>query len=48
MASNPYEPWGAEDSDDSDDDLTKEDMEERRYCSLGEIKMLGFQCSCSS
>ncbi|KAF9561942.1 UPF0061-domain-containing protein [Agrocybe pediades] len=47
MACNPYEPWGAEDSE-SDDDLSEEDKEERRYCSLGEKKMLGFQCSCSS
>ncbi|KAL0954467.1 hypothetical protein HGRIS_003440 [Hohenbuehelia grisea] len=48
MASNPFEPWGAEDDDRPDEDLDAEEKEERRYCSLGEKRMLGFQCSCSS
>ncbi|PPQ64140.1 hypothetical protein CVT24_008770 [Panaeolus cyanescens] len=48
MACNPFEPWGAEDSEDPDEELTKEDLAERRYCGLGDKKMLGFQCSCSS
>ncbi|KAH9481619.1 Protein adenylyltransferase SelO, mitochondrial [Psilocybe cubensis] len=48
MACNPYEPWGAEDEDQPDSELDKEEKEERRYCGLGEKKMLGFQCSCSS
>ncbi|KDR78888.1 hypothetical protein GALMADRAFT_244531 [Galerina marginata CBS 339.88] len=48
MACNPYEPWGAEDNDRPESELDKEEKEERRYCSLGEKKMLGFQCSCSS
>ncbi|KAM6504229.1 Uncharacterized ACR, YdiU/UPF0061 family domain containing protein [Amanita muscaria] len=48
MVAHPFEPWGAE------DDLTEENLldpelrEERRYCGIGERKMLGFQCSCSS
>ena len=46
MACNPFEPWGAE--GDADDELSDEEKEERRYCGLGEKKMLGFQCSCSS
>jgi len=45
MACNPFEPWGAEDVD---GELNNEEKEERRYCGLGEKKMLGFQCSCSS
>lgn len=49
MASNPYEPWGAEDDDDTPEaELSAEERAERRFCSLGERKMLGFQCSCSS
>lgn len=49
MASNPFEPWGAEDDDDTPEaELSAEELAERRYCSLGERKMLGFQCSCSS
>jgi len=46
MACNPFEPWGAE--GDVDGELSDEEREERRYCGLGEKKMLGFQCSCSS
>jgi len=46
MACNPFEPWGAE--EDADGELSDEEKEERRYCGLGEKKMLGFQCSCSS
>jgi len=45
MACNPFEPWGAEGLDDPIDTELKE---ERRYCGMGEKKMLGFQCSCSS
>jgi len=48
MACNPYEPWGAEDDQGVEANLEKEEQEERRYCGLGEKKMLGFQCSCSS
>ena len=46
MACNPFEPWGAE--GDVNGDLSSEEKEEKRYCGLGEKKMLGFQCSCSS
>ncbi|KAG8969869.1 hypothetical protein FRC03_000115 [Tulasnella sp. 419] len=46
MATRPFEPWGAEGKDDCA--LTEEEMEERRLCGLGESKLLGFQCSCSS
>ncbi|OCH95411.1 UPF0061-domain-containing protein [Obba rivulosa] len=48
MACNPYEPWGAEDDEGDESSLDAEIREERRYCSLGEKQMLGFQCSCSS
>ncbi|KAJ6619667.1 hypothetical protein B0H10DRAFT_2024309 [Mycena sp. CBHHK59/15] len=49
MACNPFEPWGAEDAaPDEEAELSVEEREERRYCGLGEKKMLGFQCSCSS
>ncbi|KAK2460898.1 hypothetical protein APHAL10511_007368 [Amanita phalloides] len=49
MAANPFEPWGAEDGYDKDDiSLEPEQREERRYCGIGEKRMLGFQCSCSS
>jgi len=48
MSCNPFEPWGAEDDERPDAELDEEEREERRYCSLGEKKMLGFQCSCSS
>ncbi|KAF8969247.1 hypothetical protein BDZ97DRAFT_1915590 [Flammula alnicola] len=48
MACNPYEPWGVEGDERPESELSKEEREERRYCSLGEKKMLGFQCSCSS
>ncbi|CAL1716563.1 unnamed protein product [Somion occarium] len=47
MACNPFEPWGAEDMPD-DTELDVETKEERRYCGMGERRMLGFQCSCSS
>jgi uncharacterized protein YdiU (UPF0061 family) len=51
MASAPFEPWGAE-ADEAQDPvacpLEKEVTEERRFCGLGDSKMLGFQCSCSS
>ncbi|KAH8118049.1 UPF0061-domain-containing protein [Phellopilus nigrolimitatus] len=48
MATNPYEPWGAEDDGRSDGELSEEEKEERRFCGLGANKFLGFQCSCSS
>ncbi|PFH53087.1 hypothetical protein AMATHDRAFT_138210 [Amanita thiersii Skay4041] len=49
MACNPFEPWGGEDAEKGDEDqLDSEEKEERRYCGLGDKKMLGFQCSCSS
>ncbi|KAF9484347.1 UPF0061-domain-containing protein [Pholiota conissans] len=48
MACNPYEPWGAEGDQKPDEELSDEQKAERRYCSLGERTMLGFQCSCSS
>ena len=47
MACKPYEPWGAETQED-DSGLDAELKEERRYCSMGERRLLGFQCSCSS
>ncbi|EJF64664.1 hypothetical protein DICSQDRAFT_52883 [Dichomitus squalens LYAD-421 SS1] len=47
MACNPYEPWGAEGVED-ESGLDAETKEERRYCGMGERKLLGFQCSCSS
>jgi len=48
MACNPYELWGAEGDERPEQELSKEEKEERRYCEIGEKKMLGFQCSCSS
>lgn len=48
MACNPFEPWGAEDDPRPQESLDPEILEERRYCGIGERKMLGFQCSCSS
>jgi len=48
MSCNPFEPWGAEDDETGDEQLDSELKEERRYCGIGEKKMLGFQCSCSS
>ncbi len=47
MATKPFHSWGAE-SKTSEDGLTPEEKEERRYCGMGSTKMLGFQCSCSS
>lgn len=47
MATNPYEPWGAERVGEGVC-VSGEVGEERRYCGFGEEKMLGFQCSCSS
>ena len=47
MACNPFEPWGGEEADDLEA-LGKEEKEEQRFCGLGDKKMLGFQCSCSS
>ncbi|KAH0832952.1 hypothetical protein J3R83DRAFT_11927 [Lanmaoa asiatica] len=48
MACSPFEPWGAEGDDTPDNELDPEIREERRYCSMGEKRLLGFQCSCSS
>ncbi|KAE9401491.1 UPF0061-domain-containing protein [Gymnopus androsaceus JB14] len=51
MASNPFEDWGAEEAemdDENGEELSPEELEERRYCGIGEGGMLGFQCSCSS
>ncbi|KAF5359797.1 hypothetical protein D9756_003348 [Leucocoprinus leucothites] len=48
MACNPYEAWGAEGDEGPEAELEKEEREERRFCGIGEKKMLGFQCSCSS
>ena len=47
MATNPYEPWGAERVGE-EVCISSEVEEEGRYCGLGEEKMMGFQCSCSS
>ena len=48
MACEPYKKWGAEDEEELSDGADRELVEERRYCGMGERKMLGFQCSCSS
>ena len=48
MSCNPYEAWGAEGDERPEEELGKEEREERRFCGIGEKKMLGFQCSCSS
>jgi len=48
MACNPYEAWGAEGEKRLEEELVKEEREERRFCGIGEKGMLGFQCSCSS
>lgn len=48
MACKPFEPWGAEGDDTPIDDLPVEIKEERRLCGLGDTRLLGFQCSCSS
>ncbi|KAH8100034.1 hypothetical protein BXZ70DRAFT_200765 [Cristinia sonorae] len=47
MACNPFDAWGAEDTQDVTA-LDKETLEERRFCGMGDTTMLGFQCSCSS
>ncbi|KAJ7034965.1 hypothetical protein C8F04DRAFT_1259328 [Mycena alexandri] len=47
MACNPFEPWGGEDAE-AEAELDAEEREERRFCGLGDTRMLGFQCSCSS
>jgi hypothetical protein len=46
MACNPFDSWGAEDKEDGE--MDEEQKEERRFCGMGDTKMLGFQCSCSS
>ena len=46
MACNPFEPWGGEDEPQADWDA--EMGEESRFCGIGDKRMLGFQCSCSS
>ena len=46
MASKPFEAWGGEGLEEGA--LDEEAKEERRFCTLGDQSMLGFQCSCSS
>ncbi|KAI0671584.1 hypothetical protein C8Q78DRAFT_973334 [Trametes maxima] len=48
MACNPFQPWGAEGYEGHEASLDAEVKEERRFCSMGERRFLGFQCSCSS
>ncbi|KAG6844217.1 hypothetical protein H0H87_008761 [Tephrocybe sp. NHM501043] len=50
MATNPFEAWGTEgrEGGEGEEELRKEEEEERRFCGMGEKRMLGFQCSCSS
>jgi len=48
MACNPFEAWGEEDNTEGESLLSKEIQEERRFCGMGDNRMLGFQCSCSS
>ena len=48
MACAPFEPWGAEGENTPNEELEPEVREERRYCGMGEKRLLGFQCSCSS
>ncbi|KAH7915626.1 hypothetical protein BJ138DRAFT_997533 [Hygrophoropsis aurantiaca] len=48
MACSPFAPWGAEGEEIPNSGLDNETQEERRYCELGDKKLLGFQCSCSS
>ncbi|KAI0714456.1 hypothetical protein C8T65DRAFT_644387 [Cerioporus squamosus] len=48
MACSPYEPWGGEGQEQSEQELDAEAREERRYCGMGDRKLLGLQCSCSS
>lgn len=48
MTCSPFDLWGAEDDSRPDEELSAEELEERRYCGLGDKSMLGFQCSCSS
>ncbi|KAG6830659.1 hypothetical protein H0H92_015556 [Tricholoma furcatifolium] len=54
MAASPFEAWGAEGDSYAGREvtrevtMTKEEEEERRLCGVGERRMLGFQCSCSS
>lgn len=47
MTCNPFDAWGAEDHED-ESTLDAEQKEERRYCGIGDIDLLGYQCSCSS
>jgi len=47
MSLSPFESWGRE-GEESEEGLSEEEKEERRLCGLGEERMLGFQCSCSS
>jgi len=46
MACKPFDLWGGEGV--SEGELDEELEAERKYCGLGDTKMLGFQCSCSS
>ncbi|KII92528.1 hypothetical protein PLICRDRAFT_37296 [Plicaturopsis crispa FD-325 SS-3] len=47
MATEPFEAWGAEGATEGAEE-SEEEKEERRLCEMGDRKMLGFQCSCSS
>ena len=47
MSCNPFDTWGAEDHED-ESALDAEQKEERRYCGIGDMNLLGYQCSCSS
>jgi len=48
MTTKPFEPWGAEFTENDNEVKDPEVKEERRYCGIGSKEMLGFQCSCSS
>ena len=49
MAVNPFEDYGEDMVDPSTCSRpTKEVLEQRRLCEIGDKQMLGFQCSCSS
>jgi len=48
MSSNPFRSWGGEEDARDESELSDEEREERRFCTLGSKDMLGFQCSCSS
>ncbi|KAI6117209.1 hypothetical protein EDD16DRAFT_1520095 [Pisolithus croceorrhizus] len=47
MAHSPFKPWPRK-GNMPDNELSEQEREEWRYCGLGDKRMLGFQCSCSS